>query len=140
MAERLEESFCGDSFLAKLAWCQHTALFMTAVLRHSKTRRPTRREVEAAKDAHMTLGSIDWKTYLQLDKLRFYAALKMPEIWLWIRQASGLITYALEKERYKRVRKSRLLPDFDLKVASELGIVSLTSPICETVSQACAGG
>jgi Uma2 family endonuclease len=60
-----------------------------------------------------------------VDKLEFYASLQVPEIWIY--QPSGLSAHALDGSAYKRIRKSRHLPKFNLSLASELANWPLTS-------------
>lgn len=60
-----------------------------------------------------------------IDKLEFYAPLQIPEVWVW--ESAGLVAYALDGSRYRRVKKSRLLPKFDLVLAGDLATATRTS-------------
>ena len=53
-----------------------------------------------------------------IDKLEFYTAFKIPEVWIW--QDNALRVFAFDGEAYRTVRKSRLLPKFNITLAGEL--------------------
>ena len=60
-----------------------------------------------------------------IDKLEFYSQLKIPEVWIW--QITGLAAWAFDGKGYKKIRKSRLLPKFNLTLAGELAAWPTTS-------------
>lgn len=60
-----------------------------------------------------------------IDKLAFYAPLKIPEVWVW--ENAGLSVHVLDGARYRRAKKSRLLPKFDIALAGELATSTRTS-------------
>jgi Uma2 family endonuclease len=57
-------------------------------------------------------------TTAAIDKLAFYAPLRIPEVWVW--DSSGLGVFVLEGTKYRKARKSRLLPRFDISLAGSL--------------------
>lgn len=60
-----------------------------------------------------------------MDKLEFYAPFRIPEVWIW--ESSGLQVFVLDGGRYKKVKKSRLLPKFDVALAGSLATCQSTS-------------
>lgn len=60
-----------------------------------------------------------------MDKLEFYAPFRIPEVWIW--ESSGLQVHVLDGGRYKKVKKSRLLPKFDIALAGSLATCQSTS-------------
>ncbi|MBK8038900.1 MAG: Uma2 family endonuclease [Verrucomicrobiaceae bacterium] len=60
-----------------------------------------------------------------IDKLEFYAPFRIPEVWIW--ESSGLSLFVLDGGRYKKARKSRLLPKFDAALAGSLATCQSTS-------------
>ena len=64
-------------------------------------------------------------TSAAIGKLEFYAPLRIPEVWIW--ESSGLTVFALDGARYRRVKKSRLLPRFDIALAGTLATSARTS-------------
>ncbi|MGV3660062.1 MAG: Uma2 family endonuclease [Prosthecobacter sp.] len=60
-----------------------------------------------------------------MDKLEFYAPFRIPEVWIW--ESSGLQVHVLDGGRYKKVKKSRLLPKFDISLAGSLATCQSTS-------------
>jgi len=60
-----------------------------------------------------------------MDKLEFYAPFRIPEVWIW--DSSGLQVHVLDGGRYKKVKKSRLLPKFDIALAGSLATCQSTS-------------
>lgn len=64
-------------------------------------------------------------TSAAMDKLEFYAPFRIPEVWIW--ESSGLQVFVLDGGRYKKVKKSRLLPKFDVALAGSLALCQSTS-------------
>lgn len=64
-------------------------------------------------------------TSAAINKLDFYAPLRIPEVWVW--DSAGLGGFVLEGSKYRRARKSRLLPKFDIKVAGSLATADRAS-------------
>lgn len=64
-------------------------------------------------------------TSAALNKLDFYAPLKIPEVWVW--DSSGLAVFILEGSRYRKAKRSRLLPKFDVALAGSLATAGRTS-------------
>lgn len=60
-----------------------------------------------------------------MDKLEFYAPFRIPEVWIW--ESSGLQVHVLDGGRYKKVKKSRLLPKFNIALAGSLATCQSTS-------------
>ena len=60
-----------------------------------------------------------------IDKLEFYAPLRIPEVWVW--ESAGLGVHVLDGSRYRRAKKSRLLPKFDITLAGQLATATRTS-------------
>ena len=60
-----------------------------------------------------------------IDKLAFYAPLRIPEVWVW--DGAGLAVHVLDGSRYRRAKKSRLLPKFDIALAGKLATAARTS-------------
>jgi Uma2 family endonuclease len=72
---------------------------------------------------------IDW-TSGGLDKLAIYRALKVPEVWIWSRATERLEVHVLNKGRYRKQKKSALLPELDLALlVSHLGATDHTRAI-----------
>ncbi len=65
------------------------------------------------------------RTSAAIDKLEFHAPLRIPEVWIW--ESSGLSVFLLDGARYRRVKKSRLLPRFDIPLAGTLATSARTS-------------
>ncbi len=57
-------------------------------------------------------------TSAAINKLQFYAPLRIPEVWVW--ESAGLGVFLLDGARYRRVKRSRLLPRFDITLAGAL--------------------
>ena len=64
-------------------------------------------------------------TSAAIDKLSFYAPFGIPEVWIW--ESSGLSIHTLEGDRYKKAKKSRLLPKFDTALAGSLATCQSTA-------------
>lgn len=60
-----------------------------------------------------------------MDKLEFYAPFRIPEVSIW--ESSGLQVFLLDGGRYRKVKKSRLLPKFDAGLAGSLATCQSTS-------------
>ncbi len=60
-----------------------------------------------------------------VDSLEFYAAFKIPEVLIW--QNGLLNVFVSDGAKYRKVRKSRLLPKFDMGLAGELAMWPVTS-------------
>lgn len=60
-----------------------------------------------------------------IDKLQFYTAFKIPEVWIW--QGGELNVFSFDGKGYKKAKKSKLLPKFDLVLAGELATWPITS-------------
>lgn len=60
-----------------------------------------------------------------MDKLEFYAPFHIPEVWIW--ESASLQVHMLDGGRYKKVKKSRLLPKFDIALAGSLATCQSTS-------------
>lgn len=60
-----------------------------------------------------------------IDKLAFYAPLKLSEVCVW--ESAGLSVHVLDGARYRRAKKSRLLPKFDIALAGGLATSMRTS-------------
>jgi Uma2 family endonuclease len=60
-----------------------------------------------------------------IDKLEFYAPFRIPEVWVW--ESSGLNLFVLDGGRYKKAKKSRLLPKFNVALAGSLATCQSTS-------------
>lgn len=60
-----------------------------------------------------------------IDKLAFYAPLRIPEVWVW--DGAGLGVHLLDGSRYRKAKKSRLLPKFDIALAGKLATATRTS-------------
>jgi len=58
-----------------------------------------------------------WTSRL-LDKLAVYAALQIPEVWVWEKDA--LAVHVLREGQYERAARSALLPDVDLPLLARL--------------------
>ncbi len=59
-----------------------------------------------------------WTSRL-LDKLAVYAALGIPEVWVW--ENDALAVHVLRDQRYERAARSALLPAVDLPLLARLG-------------------
>jgi len=57
-----------------------------------------------------------WSSPL-LDKLEVYRRLGVREVWVW--EAGNITPWALGADGYTRVRKSRVLPEFDLPLLTK---------------------
>lgn len=57
-------------------------------------------------------------TAAAINKLDFYAPLRIPEVWVW--DSAGLAVFVLDGSKYRKARKSRLLPRFDIALAGTL--------------------
>ncbi len=60
-----------------------------------------------------------------IDKLEFYAPFRIPEVWVW--ESAGLSVFILDGGRYKKAKKSKLLPKFDAALAGSLATSQSTS-------------
>jgi Uma2 family endonuclease len=60
-----------------------------------------------------------------IDNLEFYAPFRIPEVWVW--ESSGLNVFILDGGRYKKAKKSKLLPKFDAALAGSLATSQSTS-------------
>ncbi len=60
-----------------------------------------------------------------MDKLEFYAPFRIPEVWIW--ESAGLQIFLLDGGRYRKVKKSRLLPKFEAALAGSLATCQSTS-------------
>jgi Uma2 family endonuclease len=60
-----------------------------------------------------------------IDKLEFYAPFRIPEVWVW--ESAGLNVFVLDGGRYRKAKKSKLLPKFDVSLAGSLATCQSTS-------------
>ena len=60
-----------------------------------------------------------------IDKLEFYAPFRIPEVWVW--ESEGLNVFVLDGGRYKKAKKSKLLPKFDVALSGSLATCQSTS-------------
>ncbi|MFN0078372.1 MAG: Uma2 family endonuclease [Prosthecobacter sp.] len=60
-----------------------------------------------------------------IDNLEFYAPFRIPEVWVW--ESSGLNVFILDGGRYRKAKKSKLLPKFNVALAGSLATCQSTS-------------
>ncbi len=60
-----------------------------------------------------------------IDKLEFYAPFRIPEVWVW--ESAGLNIFVLDGGRYRKAKRSKLLPKFDVALAGTLATCQSTS-------------
>ncbi len=116
------------SYIGRLleAWCIDRGIELTPAGSWTLKKKSKRRGAEAdecyifgtkERDRPHLAIEVEW-THGGIDKLAIYEKLGVEEVWFW--RKGAIEVYVLIEEKFRKVRRSRLVPDLDLELLTSM--------------------